>query len=93
MSGKTKTSILVDKELWEKFKAKVSIEKGLRGLSEAVEEVIREELCEEDIVEWLEEQLARGRPPIRIVPVKPRVRTDAAETLRAMREHRHDGIP
>jgi len=39
VSGKVKTSIVVDRDLWEKFKAKVGVERGLRKLSEAVEDV------------------------------------------------------
>jgi len=93
VGGKIKTSILVDGELWEKFKARVAAERGLRGLSEAVEEAIREELCEVEIAEWLEGQLTGGRPPMRVVPVKTRARTDAAEALRAMRERRYGGVP
>lgn len=41
-----------------------------------------------EIVEWFEEQLAAEKPPERIIPVKPRAKTNAAEVLRAMREQR-----
>ncbi|NHV98458.1 MAG: hypothetical protein HA496_02285, partial [Thaumarchaeota archaeon] len=47
MTRKIKTSIVIDGDLWERFKTKVVGEKGLKGLSKAVEEAIEEELCED----------------------------------------------
>jgi hypothetical protein len=42
VGSKIKTSILVDRELWEKFRQKISSEQGPRQLSKAVEEAIME---------------------------------------------------
>ena len=39
MSGKVKTSLLINRELWEEFKLRVSTWVKLRALSKAVEEL------------------------------------------------------
>jgi len=74
------------KELWEKFRERVSMEKGPGSLGEVVEDVIMDYLCEIEVAEWLEEQLAGKEVPAEVVPVKPRAGINAAEVLRAMRE-------
>ena len=88
MSGKVKTSIVIDRELWEKFKAKVGVEKGLRKLSEAVEDIIREYLSDILIARTLEAKLLGKRLPSIIKPIKPKVKTDAGVVLRELRESR-----
>ena len=88
MGGKIKTSIMIDKDLWDKFRVKVSMEKGLRKLSEAVEDIIKEELSDILIAEALEARLPNKKLPTVIKPVKPRVRTDAGAVLRELRESR-----
>jgi len=86
--SKIKTSILVDKELWEKFKLVVGVERGSRELSEAVTDAIREELCEIIIAEALEKMLSGKKPPLKVRPVKPLTPTDSGATVRELRERR-----
>lgn len=88
MGGKIKTSIVIDKDLWERFKAKVGIERGLRKLSEAVEDIIRDDLGDILIARALEAKLLGRRLPSIVKTVKPRVRTDAGAVLRELRESR-----
>jgi hypothetical protein len=42
MVRKKKINIIIDRDLWERFKTKVVNEKDLKGLSKAVEEAIEE---------------------------------------------------
>lgn len=88
MSSKIKTSIVIDKNLWEKFKLKVSAEKGLKHLSKAVEEAIEEDLCESIIINALEEMLPDVRYSIEVRLVKPRIETKAEKAIREMRDSR-----
>jgi metal-responsive CopG/Arc/MetJ family transcriptional regulator len=46
MVRKKKISIIIDRDLWERFKTKVISEKGLKELSKTIEEAIKEKLCE-----------------------------------------------
>jgi len=86
MNEKTKTSITIDEELWRRFKVKAAEERGLKGVSEAVEGAMREELSEWIIVEALEQmgKVAPGAPALR--PVETRVETSAGEVIREMRD-------
>lgn len=43
MSSKTKTTIIIDRELWYKFRARL-LEEGVEEVSGALEELVREEL-------------------------------------------------
>ena len=61
VKSKIKTSIVIDGELWGKFREKVASERGLRFLSEAVEDAIREELVELLVLEEIEEFLSEKR--------------------------------
>ena len=90
MAEKIKTSIMVRRDLWEEFRAKVAVEKGLKMLSQAVEEALEEELIDTKVAEALEERLRRmeGSPADESVPVKPKVRTDAGTVIREMRDAR-----
>ncbi|MCC6043039.1 MAG: hypothetical protein LM598_05375 [Candidatus Verstraetearchaeota archaeon] len=88
MTKKIKTSIVIDGDLWERFKTKIVGEKGLKGLSKAVEEAIEEELCEDLIVEALERLLGFEKPPLVITPVKPEAQTDAGRVVRELRDSR-----
>jgi len=83
--SRVKTSVMVDRELWDRFRRKVGGERGLRSLSEAVEEAIEEELAEFVVSEGLPEPGLEGLSADRVEPVRPRVKTDAAETLRELR--------
>ncbi len=88
MGSKIKTSILIDKEIWEKFREKVVSERSLRELSKAVEEAIMEELVELLVLEEIEESLSGVKIPPSIEPVRPKVKTQAEEVVREMRDSR-----
>lgn len=90
MCGRIKTSIMVDRELWEEFKSRVVAEKGLRGLSRALEEAVEEEVSDILVARALENMLKSLslKPPRIVSPVKPRVTTDAGKTVRELRGSR-----
>ncbi|QOJ78951.1 hypothetical protein IG193_00345 [Infirmifilum lucidum] len=85
---KVKTSVVIDGELWERFKSRVGGEGGLRKLSRAVEEALEEELCENMVIEAIERLLGSEKPPLEVTPVRPKVATDAGRAVREMRESR-----
>jgi hypothetical protein len=88
MVRKKKISIIIDRDLWERFKTKVENEKDLKELSKAVEETIEKKLCEDLIVETIEGLLGSEKPPLVITPVKPKIQTDAGKTVRELRDSR-----
>ena len=88
MVRKKKISIVIDRDLWERFKTKIIGKKDLKELNKAVEEAIKEKLCEDLIVETIEELLGSEKPPLVITPVKPKIQTDAGKTVRELRDSR-----
>ncbi len=89
MEGKVKTSIVINRELWEELKSKVGSEKGLKMLSKVVEEAIEDELCELIIMKALSKMLKPEKKiPLTIVAIKPKVPTNAGKVIREMRESR-----
>jgi len=46
MPGKTKSTIVIDGELWYKFRAEL-LEEGVEEVSSSLEELVREELLED----------------------------------------------
>ena len=89
MRDKIKTSIMIDRELWEEFKSKVGSERGLRGLSRAVEEAIEDEISDILVIRALGKLLKHVREiPLVISPVRPKVVTDAGKTIKEMRGSR-----
>jgi len=84
MSGKVKTSLFINKELWEEFKLKVGARAGLRALSKAVEELLEEGVAERVVAEELSKMLA-APVPLEVKPVKPKVPTDAGRAVRELR--------
>jgi hypothetical protein len=89
MKDKVKTSIIIDRKLWEEFKSKVASERGLKGLSQAVEEAIEDEVSEVLIIKTFEDLLKQmGKMSLTISPVRPRVTTDAGKAVREMRKSR-----
>ena len=89
MGSKVKTSIVVDSDLWKRFREKVVAAKGSRSLSEAVEEALREELVDTIVLEEIEETApGEGVPRVAVEPVKPRVPTRAEEIVRELRGSR-----
>jgi len=86
MKGKIKTSILIDEDIWETFKAKASSKKGLRGISKAVEEALEEELSEKAVTEALENMCTRKPTDLQVKPIKPKTTTSAGKVISEMRE-------
>jgi len=88
MGEEIKTSINIDKELWKRFKLKATAERGLKGLSNAVEEALEEELSELLVVKTLESMLPVRSAVEEVVPVKPMAKTSAEEAIRELRDSR-----
>ena len=88
MGDKVKTSIMVDRRLWEEFKSRVSGERGLKMLSRAVEEAIEEEVSELLVADALSKLLEGEELPLTVAPVKPKVPTDSGKAVRELREGR-----
>ena len=87
---KIKTSIVINRRLWEEFKTRVVAEKGAKSLSRAIEEAIKEEVGDALVIKALEGMLRDlGLKPLgAITPVKPRVATDAGKTVGELRDSR-----
>jgi len=84
MGDKVKTSLLINRELWEEFKLKVGSRVGLRALSRAVEELLEEGVAERVVAEELSKML-EVPAPLEVKPVKPKVPTDAGRAVRELR--------
>jgi len=85
MGDRVKTSLLVNRELWEEFKLRVSTWVKLRALSRAVEELLEEGVAERVVAEELSKML-KVPAPLEVKPVKPRVPTDARREVRELRK-------
>jgi len=83
---KVEAAIVIDRKVWEEFKARVAAEHGFRGISEAVEEALKEELCDLVVVEMLGKYLENEEMPPGVTPIKPRVSTDAGRIVREIRD-------
>ncbi len=85
---KVKTSIVIDRELWKEFRTRVAGERGLKGLSQAVEEAIEDEVVDIMVARALERMLREEgiEPPTQVSPVRPRTTTDAGESVRELRD-------
>uniref|UniRef100_A0A7C4BBV2 CopG family transcriptional regulator n=1 Tax=Ignisphaera aggregans TaxID=334771 RepID=A0A7C4BBV2_9CREN len=86
MGGKVKTTIVIDRDLWSKFKAKL-LEEGVDEVSGVIEELIKEELMlgiDSALSRLIESELIQV-----IEPVKPLARTSAEEVVRELRESRY----
>jgi hypothetical protein len=86
MINRVKTTIVIDRELWNRFKARL-LEEGVEEVSRAIEEVIREELSEDYIADAIRELLGT-MPPIEVKPIKPLVETSAGRVVRELRNER-----
>jgi hypothetical protein len=86
MIDRVKTTIVIDRELWNRFKARL-LEEGVEEVSRAIEEVIREELSEDYIADAIRELLGTT-PPIEVKPIKPLVETSAGRVVRELRNER-----
>jgi len=86
MGKKVKTTIVVDRDLWNKFKAKL-LEEGVNDVSSVIEELIKEELMlsiDNALSKLIENKLIQI-----IEPVKPSTKTSAEEVIRELRESRY----
>jgi len=83
---KVKTTIVVDRDLWSKFKAKL-LEEGVDEVSGVIERLIKEELMlgiDSALVRLIESELVQV-----VEPVKPLAGTSAEEVVRELRESRY----
>lgn len=87
MKGKIKTSILIDRDLWEAFKVKTSSKQGLRGVSKAVEEALEEGLIEKAVIETLDNMCTKKPRELQVKPVKPNTPTSAGKVISELRAH------
>ena len=87
MADGVKTAIVVDRELWSRFKARL-LEEGVEGVSRAIEEFTEEELSEDYVAEAIRRLLGDVELPLEVKPVKPLVETDAGRAVRELRGER-----
>ncbi len=85
MAGKIKTSIMIDADVWEEFKILVSSKRGIKGISEAVEEALEEELSEKTVAEALVKMSCKKIRDLQVKPVKPKTATSSGKTISEMR--------
>lgn len=86
MPGKIKSTIVIDRELWYRFRARL-LEEGVEEVSSALEELIREELLEDYVSQALG-GLLNDELPGEVKPVKPLVETRAENVVRELRDER-----
>ncbi len=86
---KVKTSIYIDRELWEKFK-RYAMEKGVE-VSNLLEKIIREEMLEEVLEAELSDLAGAEDYEIDFEPIEPREGL-VSELVRAMRNERADSL-
>jgi len=84
--GKIKSTIVIDRELWYKFRARL-LEEGIEEVSSALEELVREELLEDYVSQALG-GLLNGELPGEVKTVKPQVETRAENVVRELRDER-----
>jgi len=89
MSEKVKTSLFINRALWEEFKLKVGSRVGLRALSKAVEELLEDEVAELVVADELS-KMVETSSLIEVKPVKPKVPTDASKAIRELRERENE---
>lgn len=89
MGDKVKTSVVIDRRIWEEFKTRIAREKGLRMLSKAVEEAIEEEISDLMVIRVLEELLGSNKVSLIITPVKPGIPTDSGKVVGEIRGSRY----
>jgi len=89
MSEKVKTSLFINRALWEEFKLKVGSRVGLRALSRAVEELLEDEVAELVVAEELS-KMVEASILMKVKPVKPKVPTDASKAIKELRERENE---
>jgi hypothetical protein len=88
-TAKVKTSVYADKELWEKFKLKVA-RRGIE-VSQALEELIRDELFEEMFDEVLKGISEVEGYEIDFEPIKPKAGF-VSVFVRSLRDERANSL-
>ncbi|MEM3360122.1 MAG: hypothetical protein QXV85_02775 [Candidatus Bathyarchaeia archaeon] len=86
LTGKIKTNILIDEDLWKKFKLKANIEGGLKGVSKALEEALKEEPSDLAVANALETMISETVRTIEVSPIRPKVKTSAGKIVRGLRD-------
>ncbi len=86
---KVKTSIYIDRELWEKFKKHAS-KKGMEA-SRLLEEIIRDEIIEDTLEHILLDLASSENYEIDFEPMKTREGT-VSELIRVMRNERSNNL-
>ncbi|MEM3713448.1 MAG: hypothetical protein QXE05_07855 [Nitrososphaeria archaeon] len=86
---KVKTSIYIDKELWEKFKLQAS--KNGVELTQLLEEIIQDNLIDNILNKIVEEVGGVEDYEIKFEPVEP-VGGSVSELVRVMRDERGDRL-
>jgi len=86
---KVKTSIYVDKELWERFK-RYAVERGMEA-SSLLEDMVRDEMIGETLDTVLLNMAGSENYEIDFEPVKPKGGL-VSELIRVMRDERADSI-
>ena len=89
MVSRVKTSIYIDRELWEKFKRYVR-SRGLE-VSRFLEELIREGMLEDDLSDALSELIREESAELDFEPVKPRGGL-VSGLVRELRDERADSL-
>jgi len=87
---KVKTSIYVDRELWERFK-EYALRRGVE-VSKLLEDMVRDEMIEEILDEALLSMVGSEDYEIDFKPIKPREGL-VSELIRVAREERASDIP
>jgi len=86
---KVKTSIYVDRDLWEKFK-RYARSKGFEA-SRLLEEIMREQILEDKLVTIIDELSYQGSEELDFEPIKPHGGF-VSSLIRRMRDERNDNI-
>ena len=86
---KIKTSIDVDKNLWEEFK-KIALKRGVEP-SKLLEELIREELIERSLEEFIRELSIEDDYEVDFEPIRPRNGL-VSDLVRMMRDERRNSL-
>jgi len=87
--SKAKTSIYVDRELWEKFK-RYAKSKGVE-VSKLLEELMREAMIEEELVNGLMDLISDERNELDFDPISPKGGS-VSVLVRELRDERENSL-
>jgi len=83
---KVEITIVIDRRVWEEFKARIATEYGSKDIGKAVEEALKEELCDLIVVEMFSKYLENEKMLLAITPINPQVPTDVGGIVREVRD-------